>query len=48
MFLLVPVLSAGIEGWSQENPDSALKLGLEKMINPLEEAEGMSRCEVLG
>lgn len=51
MFLLLPVLSAGIEGWSQENPNSAWKLGLEKMINPLEEEEGMwsvSRCEVLG
>ena len=31
-----PVLSAAIEGLVQENPDSACRLGLEKMINPQE------------
>lgn len=41
MFLLMPAVCAGIEGWLQENPDSAWRLGLEKMINPLQEEEGM-------
>ena len=41
MFLLMPAVCAGIEGWLQENPDSAWQLGLEKMINPLQEEEGM-------
>ena len=30
MFLLVPAVCAGIEGWLQENPDSAAGLVLRK------------------